>query len=290
MTKTYPYGQGPVKWVSTDWLAEHLDDPDLSILDVQPSVHDYIKEHVPGAIYLSEEAFSAPLNGVPTHYTPPEAAQAVLRRAGLRPAAPVVVGGGPGVISKSGAPPSQTKMAYALARFGHRQVYVLDGGLFKWKKEARPLVKAFPPVTESDFEVQVQSDLFVDQAGLKAVMGQEDVLLLDVRPQFAYEQQAHWSKPGHLPGAINLPWDTLVDTSNPWLLKPENQIQTILEDHGISPDKRIVCYCGTGRKASSTFLVLKWRLGFPQVKIYEGSFTDWSADPENPSVTGKNPF
>lgn len=93
----------------------------------------------------------------------------------------------------------------------------------------------------------------------------------------------------HIPGAVNLPWASLMDEGNKRLLKPDDEIQAILESKGVRPDKTIICSCGTGREATNEFLLFKWYLGYPKVKIYEGSFTEWSLYPDNPTVTGKSP-
>ena len=94
---------------------------------------------------------------------------------------------------------------------------------------------------------------------------------------------------GHIPGAVNLPWRSLMADDNPTLLKPDGQIQQLLKQRGVSPDKTIIVSCGTGREATNEFLLLKWYLGYPNVKLYEGSFTEWTAYPDNPTVTGENP-
>jgi len=291
MKKTYPYppGEGKVRWVSTDWLEEHLEDKYLTILDVQPNVHDYIQEHVPGAVYMNEGLLRVPLKGLPAMYVSPDSIQANFRRVGLKPDVPVVVCTGTGPFRGWGDGLEQTMMAYSLARFGHDKVYVLDGGIDKWKKEGRPLTKVFPKVEESDFTVKVRTEYFVEYEEFKAMKDREGVILLDARPPHFYAGQGPWIKPGHIPGAINLPWANLMDDKNKRLLKPDEEIQPIIKEHGITRDKTIICSCGTGREATNEFILFKWYLGYPKVKIYEGSFTEWSSYPENPTVTGKTP-
>ncbi|KPJ60436.1 MAG: thiosulfate sulfurtransferase [Latescibacteria bacterium DG_63] len=288
MKKEYPYGEGTVKWVSTDWLEEHLG-RGLTVLDVQPNVHDYIQEHIPGAVYMNEGLLRVPRNGLPGQYVPGQALQLLVRRVGIRRDVPVVVYTGAGVFKGWGDGLEQTMMAYTLARFGHEHVYVLDGGLDKWKEEGKDLTKQFPEVHDSDFAVQVRREYFVEYGELKSMKDREDVILFDARPANVYEGQGPWMKPGHIPGAINLPWASLMAEKNKRLLKPDEELQSILGPHKIDKRKTIICSCGTGREATNEFLLFKWYLGFPNVKIYEGSFTEWSSYPENPTVTGKNP-
>ena len=180
-------------------------------------------------------------------------------------------------------------VAYSLIRFGHNRVYVLDGGLNSWKKEGRKLTKEFPAVSESDFRSNLKEDYWLGYEDFKRVKDGEGVVLLDARPANVYEGQGPWAKPGHIPGAINLPWKKLMNEENPTLLKDEDEIKSILAGKGISSDNPVICSCGTGREATNEFIMFKFLLGYENVKIYEGSFTEWSSYPENPTVTGKNP-
>jgi len=289
MKKNYPYGTGTVRWVSTDWLYDNLPKREMIILDVQPNIHDYIEEHISEAIYLNEGLLRTYIAGMPARYVPPETLQPILRNIGLKTNFPVLVYTGTGAAKGWGDGLEQTMMAYSLARFGHDSVYVLDGGLDKWKKEGKPLTKEFPKVNASDFTVRVQSDFYIEYEAFKAAKDREDVLVLDARPPAVYEGQSFWIKPGHIPGAINVPWASLMDDKNKSLLKPEEEILAILHAHGVKPEKTIICMCGTGREATNEFILFKWYFNYPKVKIYEGSFTEWSAYPENPTVTGKRP-
>jgi len=287
---SYPAGEGVVKWVSTDWLEEHLNDK-IMILDVQPNVHDYIMEHIPGAIYMNEGLLRVQSGRNPAAYVPPEAIEPSFQSMGLDPDVPVVVYTGTGAFTGLGNGLEQTHAAYCLARYGHSNVYVLDGGLDKWREDGRPLTKVFLEVESSRFQVVDRSDEYaIGMEELKEIKDNDDVVLLDARPARHYEGQGPWIKPGHIPGAVNLPWVSLMDDDNARLLKPDAEITSILEEHGITPDKTIICSCGTSREATAEFVLLKWYFGYPDVRIYEGSFTEWSAYPENPIVTGPNPY
>ncbi len=289
MIKQYPYGKGIVKWISADWLEEHLEDSNIMILDCQPNIHDYIHEHIPGAVYMSEGLLRISEKGLPGKYIPTGAMQSIYQRVGLKSDIPVVVYTGTGAYKGWGDGLEQTMMAYSLARFDHKNIYILDGGVDKWKVEGKPLTKVFPQVEESDFIVEGHCDFFLEYEQFKVMKDKENVILFDARPSAVYEGQGPWIKPGHIPGAVNLPWASLMDDSNKRLLKPDKELQAIINAHNISPDKTIICSCGTGREATNEFLLFKWYLGYPKVKIYEGSFTEWTSYPENPTVTGKKP-
>jgi thiosulfate/3-mercaptopyruvate sulfurtransferase len=289
MERRYPYGSGQIKLVSTGWLADHLTDQGLVVVDVQPNIHDYIQEHIPGAIYLNEGLFRTYEGALPTVWVGPGIVEEILGNAGIGNDATVVVYGGVGVYKKWGDGLEQTMVAYTLARFGHRDVLVLDGGLDRWKEEGRPLSQAYPAVKKGKFRASVQEDFFIAREEFERIKDGKDVMVLDARPAAVYEGQGPWPKPGHIPGAVNLPWPTLMDDANRMLLRPEGEIDEILKKHGVTPDKTIICTCGTGREATNQFILLKSYLGFPKVRLYEGSFTEWAADPDRPTVTGKNP-
>jgi len=292
--RTYPYppGDGEVRWVSTEWLAGHLEDPDLRIIDAQPNIHDYIRGHIPGALFIEENHFRLSRER-PGIFIPPEMAELLFRRLGIRAEHPVVVASSAGPLSACttfiGDGLEQTMLAYPLARYGHRKVLILDGGIDKWQAEGRPLSQTFPRLPESEFRVQLRKDFIIEYAEVKAVKDRPDHILLDARPAAVYEGQGPWPKPGHIPGAVSLPWKSLMDPKNAKLLKPESEIRAILADKQITPEKTVICSCGTGREATNEFCLFRFALKFPKVKIYEGSFTEWTMYPENPTVTGKNP-
>ena len=283
-----PYGSGLAKLVSTEWLQNHLKDPNLIIVDAQADVYDYLGQHIPGAVYLSDQTLRAPDHGMPARYLAPQAIETLFNRVGLSNDTPVVVYTGKGAINGTGDGLGQTMVAYTMVRFGQSHVYVLDGGLDKWTAEKRPVTKEFPKLREGSFKV-VERDCPVAMNQLKELMKQDNVIIVDARGVKAYEGQAVWAKGGHIPGAISLPWRSLMADDNPTLLKSDQEIAEILKKHNITPDRTIVTYCGTGREATNPFLLFKCYLGFPNVKLYEGSFTEWSAYPDNPTVVGPNP-
>lgn len=285
----YPRGDGKVKLVTTDWLAEHLHDADLTVLDTQPDVHDYIREHIPGAVYLNEGVLRVPDRGFPTTYGPLACLQESFRRVGLEADSPVVVYTSKGAFSGRGDGLAQTMMAYTLAKYGHNVVYVLDGGLDTWKSEGRELSQEFPTVEPSRFTVEARGDYAIGYEEFVRVKDDEDVIVLDARPAKVYAGQGPWRMPGHIPGAVSLPWRSLMDDENPALLKPNDALDMILEEHGIDRSRTVICTCGTGREATNEFILFKWFYLYPKVRLYEGSFTEWAAHPDNPVVVGSEP-
>jgi thiosulfate/3-mercaptopyruvate sulfurtransferase len=293
--KSYPYGKGDgtVQWVSTEWLGKHLDDPGLMILDSQPNIHDYVQDHIPGALFVHEGMFRVHDGNLPNRWVAPDTAEHVLRTFGVRRDLPVVVYTSSGPLSACtsfiGDGLEQTMLAYTLVRYGHNRVYVLDGGLEKWKDEKRPLTRKFPTARVSDFRAEIRSKYFVEYEEFRRIKDLPGTVLIDARPAAFYEGQGPWIKPGHIPGAVSLPWKSLMDDKNRKLMRSDEDLAALITSRGITPDKTIICSCGTGREATNEFLLFTWYLGYPDVRIYEGSFTEWSYYPENPVVTGKNP-
>lgn len=289
METTYPYGKDIIKWVSTDWLTDNMNSKEIKIVDVQPDVHDYFKEHLPGATYLSEKLFRVPDQGLPAQYIPADALQQIVRRAGIHNEQLTLVYTGKGGFSGCGDGLEQTMAAYTLARFGHSSIYVLDGGIDKWKSENKPLDQDFPSYQDSDFRVSIREDYTVSFEQVNKMKDRDDVVLLDNRPAGVYKGKGPWKKQGHIPGAVNLPWKNLMHPDNPRLLKSEDEIRSIAETAGAVPEKTVICSCGTGREATAAYLAFKWLLGYPEVKVYEGSFTEWVARDQD-TVRGAEPY
>ena len=260
------------------------------MIDTQPDVHDFIKEHIPEAVYFNENHFRTFQINQPTHYSPPDCIQSLFRSMGLPSDTPVVVYSGNGGFSGWGDGLEQTMTAYSLARFGVQTIYLLNGGIEAWVQEGYELSKDFPRKERSTVSVSVQHDLFITYHQLLEEKDSSGTLLIDVRPRAVYEGKSLWNKQGHIPGAINLPWRLFFDHNNPRLLRTEEFIRELAEEQNAYPDKQIILYCGTGREATAAFLVFKHLLNYPTVKLYEGSFTEWCSFPENSTVIGPHPY
>lgn len=282
-------GQGDVCWVSPRWLMERAGNTELRIIDTQPNIHDYFGEHIPEAVFMDEGLLRIVKKGIPGFFVPPGVIEQIFGRLGIRAEVPVVVYSCLGAFSKHGNGLEQTMVAYSLARFGHRRVHILDGGLERWKTEGGPLTRKYPRIEDTRFPVTERSDYFIEYEEFRAKKDDPDTLVLDARSREWYEGTGVWEKSGHIPGAKNLPWDFLTDESNHRRLKPVSELRSILDSLGAFRAKNIYCYCGTGREATILFLVLRMVLGHPGVRVYEGAFTEWSAYPENPTVTGPHP-
>jgi thiosulfate/3-mercaptopyruvate sulfurtransferase len=167
-------------------------------------------------------------------------------------------------------------------------VFHLNGGLDRWITEHRPVGRESGITRLSPFRAGVRTEFLVSCGECARMKEEPGVVLLDTRPPHWYEGQGPWVRPGHITGAVNLPSQHLLSPGNPAELLPEDDIRKVLAFHDVMPEKTVICSCGTGRTATVVFLVLKWYLGYPDVVMYEGGFTEWSLDPDNPVVSGKS--
>lgn len=277
-----------IEYVNVDWLKSNLST--YPILDFQPDVHDYIKEHIPAAVYINEQHFRCFIDNQPAALVPPQIIETILAQAGLNNSTPVVVYSGQGRFSHQGDGLEQTMAAYTLARFGHNQIYILNGGIDSWIEAGCELDQKFPVVKKSNYTATIQTDFFVNYQKFMELRNDPQSVVIDIRPNSIYQGKSIWRKPGHIPGAINLPWRNFTSQSNALLLRPEQQIKDMINEKNINPSQTIILYCGTGREATCAFIVFKFVMNFPNVKIFEGSFTEWCTYENNESVTGPNPF
>ncbi|TFF91697.1 sulfurtransferase [Candidatus Thorarchaeota archaeon] len=283
-----PYGFGDLKWVSTNWLEERLDE--IRVIDIQPDIHDYIKAHIPGAVYFAQKLLRVPEHGRPGVYIEPEQFEALMSRIGVNNDTPVVIYTGIGLHSGIGDGLDQPMLAYTLMRFGHKEVYLLDGGFDKWVREGKLVTQEFPEIKPTKFKAKVNKGMYVDLQQVEKMKDKDDVVLLDARPGNWYKgEDSPWIRDGHIPGAVNLPWKTLMHPENAAELKPVEEIRKLAEEVGATKDKTIICSCGTGREATNEYTIFKHLLDYPDVKLYEGSFTEWTMDPDRPVATGTKP-
>lgn len=269
-----------VSVVSPQWVEQHAGDANVRILDVRQNVYDYFAGHVPGSVHLSDSAMRFPAEGYPTQYPETFMLAQLFARAGVKKTDKVVIySDGDGVLGA-------TMVAYLLERLGHSDIAFVDGG---WKdyKAAQKVAQEYPAYKQARYD---NLDYFIVRASFEDVRkstGKEGIKFIDARPPDVFRGETKiWTRNGHIPGAINIPWKTLMDETNTHKLKAVADMKKIYTDKGIKETDDIIVYCGTSREASVEYMILKHILKFPKVRLYEGSWAEYSNHPEAEVETG----
>lgn len=266
--------------VSTNWLAQHLHDADLVLLQVGDPA-EYEREHIPGARFLSLRAISdRPANGLALEMLPAHQLDSALAALGISNTSRVVLYFGSDWIS----PTTRAWLTLQYAGLGERAV-ILDGGLPAWKVAKLPVtaeVPTAPPATV--YSSALNPGWIVDAAWLQAHLADRNLRIIDARdPQFYQGLDAgSGTRPGHLPGARSIPFFTVTDTAGRFL--PDSALRRLFREAGVTQDNDVVAYCHIGQQA--TAIVFAARLLGYRARLYDGSFQDWSKREDTQVVGG----
>jgi thiosulfate/3-mercaptopyruvate sulfurtransferase len=266
---------------STDWLAQHLTDGKQQIVDLREDVKAYWAGHIPGAVWVSPEVIRWPSEGVPGKLIPMEPLTKLLAALGVKADGTVIIYG-----EESNFKPAY--LAWALDVLGHKRWAIVDGGFKKWAAEKRPVTQEYPqikPTRRLKYSGPVGR---VRITTPEVAARQADTVLLDVRAKKLYTgEEGPWIRKGHIPGAISHPWTDDITTDGVW--KSQADLRAAYEAQGVTPDKLVITSCGQGQMSAHTYVTLKYLLGYPNVRNYDGSFNEWSSMPQLPVNTGETP-
>lgn len=174
------------------------------------------------------------------------------------------------------------RFLWTLETIGHRSYSLLNGGLAAWQQEGRRVTNEPVLPTPNDYKAVLRSDTIADSAWIGAHLGDPSVIFLDTRTPEEYKGiSVRAAKGGHIPGAINYDYANAIDQTNKLRLKPKVELQRELEERGVKPEKEVVVYCQTHHRSAHTWFVLKY-LGFPRVRGYPGSWSQWGNSPDLP--------
>ena len=261
-------------FVDTAWLAEHLGNDTVKIIDCR-SHADYTTSHIPGSVCLALESFRGDVGGVPSMMLPGKLLAEHLSLMGIRPGDTIVLVPGDAVRDAS-------LIGMGLDRVGHTRWGILQGGFSKWAAEKRPLDISLPKVSATTYPPPAAADHFTaDLRTVEKQLHDGRTVLLDVRPPEYFSGKASKeARPGHIPGAINRPFKE--DLADDGTLKPVADLETAYAALIPTKDTPVIVYCRTGHQASQTYFVLRHLLGYTNVKWYDGSWTQWAAEFELP--------
>ena len=274
--------------VTTQWLAEWLDEPEVQILDAtwfmpgqgKTGADSYAEGHIPGAVRFDIDAIADPSTELP-HMLPSASEFAAMAGAlGLRREHIIVVYDAQGLFS---AP----RVWWTLRVMGFPEVFVLDGGLRKWRAEGRPVEREPRHFPVAQLTSRIQPGLVCDLAAVSELIEGASAQIVDARPAGRFRGESPEPRAGlrsgHMPGARNLPWDAVVNSDG--TMRSADQLRGLLAGAGIDLAAPIVTTCGSGVSASLLALALA-RLSRPDVAVYDGSWTEWGGRPDTPVVTG----
>lgn len=284
-----PYAH-PESLVSTEWLADRIDRPDVRVVDasftlpgVTPTAQEeYARRHIPSAVFFDIDAISDHANTLP-HMLPSPADFARMAGAlGLGDQSHIVVYDLAGFMS---AP----RAWWMLRAFGHPKVSLLDGGLPKWLAEGRPVTTYVPQPNPVPFTARFDPSVVRDKAQLLANIAAPREQVIDARPPARFAGSAPEPRPGlrggHIPGSVNVPYESLSDRATRRVL-PAAEIEKRFRAAGVSRDQPIVTSCGSGVSACALAFGLHL-IGWPDAAIYDGSWSEWGlADNDTPVETG----
>jgi thiosulfate/3-mercaptopyruvate sulfurtransferase len=279
---------GVIKLITPEQAAAGATSGQWKVLDVRPVPPlDYISAHVPNAVHTSEQAFRGPNGKLPYQIWPAQDLANLLSKAGISNNDKVLVySDGVNILGAS-------LVAYILEKSGVPTIGILDGGFSAYKTQGQPTTKVFTPYKPGTFQPKSVPGLAISLQELLPLVGKPNVVIVDPRPKALFEgTEQTFIRNGHIPGAINITWQSVTEANNPeealknpHKLKSIEALRQLFVSRGVTPDKTVIISCSTGREASLQYVVLKHLLGYPNVRIYEGSWTEYSAT-DNPVQTG----
>ncbi len=262
----------PEVLVDTQWLALNLNNPNVRIVEVDMSPEVYQQAHIPGAVFWN----------LLTDLLQPD------RRINFNPTTMEKI------LSNSGITPNTTIVAYGsypgigawifwlLNVFGHQNIRVLNGGYQKWKAEGYPVTTECSNFTPTQYKVQtIDNSLRAFKQDVKAFIRQKNSVLLDVRTAQEYGGEWFFDRPpeateiaGHIPSAVHI--EHLLAFQADGTFKPVNELQALYESQGITVNQNVITYCAIGARSGCIWFILKYLLGYQNVRNYDGSWNEWS--------------
>ncbi len=265
--------------VGPDWLQQNMTRPDIRIVDMRGDVREYWEGHLPGAVFLDSAALRWADRGVPLKLMPVSALAQLLGEMGIGRETTVIIYS---EINHYRA----TYFMWALDAIGHPAWALLEGGYEGWKAAGRTTTQDYPAIRPVSYPAP---KAFLP--GVRATLAEvrdrnaKTTVLLDTRPAEIYSgAKGSWKRKGHIAGALNHYWADDVSATGLW--KPVEELRRAFEALGATPEKTIIVSCGQGLMASHTYITLKYVLGYPKVKLYDGSFNEWSVVDSLPVETG----
>ena len=278
----------PSRWlVSTDWLADHLRDRNLVVVDgsyvlptQQRDVHaEYRGGHIPGAVFFDIEAVSDHSTDLPHMLPGPTQFGEAAGALGIGDGDTVVVYDSAGLYSAA-------RVWWTFRLFGAKDVYILDGGLPRWKAEKRPLEKGDVKRAPKKFNADMNVGAVALLGDVRMALADDSAQIVDARPPERFSGKAPEPRPGlrsgHMPGSFNVPYSDLVDNGR---LVSRDRIEAAFKAGGVDIDNPIITSCGSGVTAAILVLALD-AIGRQAKGLFDGSWAEWGSRPDLPVERG----
>jgi len=274
--------------VTTEWLAAHFSAPDIRIADAswylpqagRDAKAEYASAHIPGAVFFDIDELSDETNPLPHMLAPAPKFASRMRKLGLGDGNLIVVYDGAGIYSAARA-------WWMLRAMGHEDVVVLDGGFPKWKREGRPIEDLAATPYNRHFTPRANYALVRDFEQTLHAVNSRDEQIVDARSASRFAgaepEPRPGVRPGHMPGARNVPYTELLAADG--TLKPSEQLRAVFAAHNVDPHKPTITTCGSGVTASIALLALNV-VGGNVAAVYDGSWAEWGARAQAPVETG----
>jgi thiosulfate/3-mercaptopyruvate sulfurtransferase len=274
----------PEVLVDTKWVEDHIKDPQVRIaeVDYDPKAN-YMLGHVPGSILFDwKQDINDPVS---RNVLSKQACEDLLQKAGVNDDTILVLYGDFNNWFAAFA-------FWVFKYYGYKDIRIMNGGRKKWLEEDRPVTRDIPNYSRGNFKASEPDKnirVFLNEVK-QALDTKNRIKMVDVRspkeftgeilapPEYPTE---HAQRGGHIPSAVNIPWAQAVN-DNDGTFKSADELKKLYESKGIAPDKEIIAYCRIGERSSHTWFVLKYLLGYPNVKNYDGSWTEWGNMIANP--------
>lgn len=271
-------------FVAADWLAEHIDDPQIQIIDARMAppgqedrdvAQEYRSGHIPGAVFFDIEALSDHTSPLPHMMPRPESFAVAMRELGVHQDKHLIV-------YDEGNLFSAPRAWWMLRTYGVENVSILGGGLAGWQRDELPLQEGDVELPEGEFDAAFNSDAVVRVTDVLLASHEKSAQIVDARPAARFNAEVDEPRPGlrrgHVPGALNVPWTELVLEGE---LKTTDELDAIFFRHGVSFDRPIIASCGSGVTAAVVVLALA-TLDVPDVALYDGAWSEWGARADLP--------
>lgn len=259
--------------VTTDWAANHLEDEDVRFVEVDVDTESYDSGHIPGAVGWNWKTQLQ--DQLRRTIASKEDFQQLLRESGIENDTTIVLYGDNNNWFAAWA-------YWLLKYYGHEHAKILDGGRKKWEAENRQLRTDVPNYDETDYTIsEINEEFRSYRDDIKERLNSNDFGLVDVRSPEEFKGEIIApegvkelsQRPGHIPGASNIPWSKAVNDDGTF--KSKEELKRLYESEGITPDKEIVAYCRIGERSAHSWFVLNELLEYPKVQNYDGSWTEW---------------